>query len=114
MTIMNYAQTFLLSLTNNTNMDYDKKFDEYTYGYTLISVQSCGGVLNVFTNDFKTAKQTLVAYEEWTKHFLDLSQKFPDINGIYKVEIKRMLNFKHNNSYVLSDMTLDELKSKIS
>lgn len=95
-------------------MDYDKKFDEYAYGYTLVVVQVCGDIINVFTNDHKTAKQTLEAYEGWVAHFDELNARYPEGNQIYKIQIKRMLNWKLDEHYTLSDMTLDELKSKIS
>jgi hypothetical protein len=95
-------------------MDYDKKFDEYTYGYTLIVVQVCGGVINIFTNDHKTAEQALAGYEEWTQHFKGLYEKYPESDSIHKIEIKRTLNWTLDKSYTLFDMTLDELKSKVS
>lgn len=113
---MNFA---LLSLTTtnptNTNMDYDKKFDQYAYGYTLFVVQVCGGdTINMFTNDHQTAQQALEAYEGWVAHFQELYNRYPESVMVYKIQIKRMLNFKLGNSYMLQDLTLDELKSKIS
>jgi len=94
-------------------MDYDKKFDAYTYGYTLIVVQGGGSIINVFTNDYKTAEQALARYDDWTQHFKGLSEKYPESNSFHKIEIKRMLNWTMDSSYSLYDITLDELKSKI-
>jgi hypothetical protein len=98
---------------NNPDMDYLKKFDEYTYGYTLIVVQVCGGVVNVFTSDHKTAEQAVARHEDWTKHFNELNIKYPESDSIHKIEIKRMLNWSLDKSYSLQDITLDELKSYI-
>lgn len=94
-------------------MDYEKKYDAYTYGYTLIIVQVCGGITNIFTHDHKTAEKALAGYEGWTQHFKELYDKFPDADSTHKIEIKRMLNWTMDNSYSLNDITLEELKSKI-
>ena len=98
---------------NNPDMDYNKKFDEYTYGYTLIVVQVCGDRINVFNSDHKTAEQAVARHEDWTQHFKELKSKYPESDSIHKIEIKRMLHWSLDKSYSLQDITLDELKSYI-
>ena len=94
-------------------MDYDKKFDEYTYGYTTIVVQVCGDLINVFTQDHRTAKGALDCYEDWVAFFAKLSEKHPIANPQHKIQIKRMLNWKAGEHYTLQDFTIEELKSKV-
>lgn len=95
-------------------MDYDKKLDEYTVGFTLVVSYSVNETNKVHAFGFaKKEKKIFDHIQNWEKHFEKQKEQTKDSGVTYScsLTILRTLYYSNIGSLSVIEMSKEELQS---
>ena len=95
-------------------MDYDKKLDEYTIGFTLIVSYSVNETNKVYAYGFaKDEKAIFKHIENWENHFEKQKENLEGsgVNYTCSLNIIRNMNYEGIGQFAVLDISKEELKA---